>query len=213
MESLEILFAEFNGKFKPDIDNIKHYFPEAKVSVYTESECNSLFEQESQFYGYYMNDYWKVEKLLSSEAEIAISLDADIKIVSEDIRVLLTLTKKFGLCLPANPRKLVKIDTDIGSHSDGKLDETKGLGYAFNMSPIAFNTKDTRARRILEEYCQIMIANPVRGPLAMWRAVYKLGYFPCLLPPQWCVCAEDVGIGNEIILHLGHTKVRDYYNC
>jgi len=213
MKKIEILFAEFNGKFQPDIGNVKNYFPEAEVNVYTESDCNPLFEEDSQFYGYYMNDYWKVEKLLPSEADVAISLDADMKIVSDNVRAIIPLVEKFGVCLPASSRGLVKIDTEIGSHSDKQLDETLGMGQVMNMTPICFDTKNVRARRLLEEYCQIMIANPVRGPLAMWRAVYKTGIAPYLLPHQWCVCVEDVGIGNEIILHLGHTKVKDYYKC
>jgi hypothetical protein len=56
-----------------------------------------------------------------------------------------------------------------------------------------------------------MEKNPVRGPVNMWRAVYQAGFFPCLLPSQWCVCAEDVGIEEPVILHIGHEKVRDYY--
>jgi len=45
----------------------------------------------------------------------------------------------------------------------------------------------------------------------MWRAVYQTEVAPYILPPQWCVCAENVGIGNEIILHIGHDKVREFY--
>jgi hypothetical protein len=211
MKKIEILFAEFGGEFKPDIDNVKKYFPEAEVNVYGSSQCRDFFEQNTPYWGHYMNDYWKVAKLLESDADIAISLDADVKIVDERVFVLPMLAEKFGLCLPANPRKLVKIDTEIGSHSDKRLDETLGLGYAFNMTPIALDTHNSDAREILQDFCDIMIKNPVRGPLAMWRAVWKNGLFPCLLPPQWCVCAEDKGIGEEIILHKGHKVVREHY--
>jgi hypothetical protein len=85
------------------------------------------------------------------------------------------------------------------------------MGYAVNMTPIVFDTKNERARRVLTAYCESMLQNPVRGPLAMWRAIYQTGVAPCLLPPQWCVCAENVGIGNEVILHIGHSKVREFY--
>ncbi|MBM3210591.1 hypothetical protein FJZ33_00105 [Candidatus Poribacteria bacterium] len=208
---IDIIFAEFGAaKRQPDLENIRYYFPNAEINVFDESNCVNYFA-DSPFWGHYMNDYHKVEKLLESKADIAIAFDADIKIVDNRVRVLELLARKFGLCLPANPRKLVKVDTEIGSHSDGMLDESLGMGYAFNMTPIVFNTKHYVARQTLEKYCEIMIENPVRGPLAMWRAAYSIGFFPCLLPPQWCVCKEDIGIGNEIILHIGHKDVARYY--
>jgi hypothetical protein len=211
MKNIEILFAEFGGKFSPDVENVRKYFPEAAVEVYG-PELEDMFpDNHDAHWGNYMNDYWKVKKLLQSEADIAICMDADTRIVSENVKAIIPLVSRFGLCLPANPRKLVKIDTEIGSHSDRKLDATLGMGYAFNMTPIAFNTRDNMSRAVLTAYCEMMLKNPVRGPLAMWRAVLIGGMFPCLLPPQWCVCAEDVGIGNELILHVGHDKVREYY--
>lgn len=211
MERIEILFAEFGGKFQPDCQNVLEYFLEADINVYDESDCKSMFDRNSPYWGKYMNDYWKVRKLLESEADVAISLDADMKIVSNDVVVLAALTEKFGLCLPANPRLTVRKDTLIGSHSDGKLDETKGLGYAVNMSPIAFDTSNSDARKVLDTFCRLMLKNPVRGPLNMWRAIWGQGFFPCLLPPQWCVCGEDIGVDDPIILHIGHEKVRKHY--
>ena len=212
MKNIEILFAEFGGKHKPDIENVKKYFPDADVSVYGPEQCHDMFEDHHDtHWGNYMNDYWKVRKLLESKADIAISLDADVRIVSERVQTIIPLVNRFGLCIPANPRGLVRVDTLIGSHSDGKLDATEGMGHAFNMTPIAFNTRDNMSRATLTAYCEMMLKNPVRGPLNMWRAVFLSGVFPCLLPVQWCVCADDVGVGNEVILHIGHDKVKEYY--
>lgn len=213
--TLEVIFAEFGGKFNPDIDNVKQYFPEAKISIFTNKDCEDVFGDRSAFpdkWGYHMNDYWKVAKLLASEADIAIAFDADMRIVSDNVRAIIPLTINFGVCLPVNPRNLVKIDTEVGSHSDKKLDDTLGMGHAVNMTPIAFLNSRVRAEALLYNYLNTMKANPVRGTLAMWRAIYDTGIMPCLLPRQWCVCAEDVGIGNEIILHIGHDKVREHYN-
>jgi len=208
---IDIIFAEFGGKFTPDIDNISAYFPESNIKVYTEKDCENMFDKRSPYWGFHMNDLWKVAMLLRSKADVAIALDADVKIVDKRVSVLPLLAKKFGVCLPANPRQLVKVDTEIGSHSDKQLDETLGMAHAFNMTPIALDTSNDKARQMLEEYCKIIVANPVRGPLAMWRAVWKTGFYPCLLPVQWCVCAEDVGCGNEVILHYGHSDVRKHY--
>ena len=213
MNTIEIVFAEFGGKFKPDYNNIRQYFKNAIINVYNEIDVKNIFDKSSPHWGNYMNDYWKVKGLLEvrHESEIAISFDADMKIVSEKVRAIIPLVKKFGLCLPANPRKLVKIDTMIGSHSDGILDETEGMGYAFNMTPIAVDRNNAGAMKVLKIFCDLMEKNPVRGPLNMWRAVYQSGFFPCLLPSQWCVCAEDIGIAEPIILHLGHSAVREFY--
>lgn len=211
--TVEIIFAEFNGKFQPDFINVRKYFPDAQISVFTEKDCDNKFDKRSPYWGYHMNDLWKVAMLLRSKADIAISLDADMKIVSNNVNILPMLTKKFGMCLPASSRGLVKVDTEIGSHSDKVLDETLGMGQVMNMTPIALDTQNDRMRFLLETYCKLMVANPVRGPLNMWRAVWKTGINPYLLPHQWCVCVEDVGIGGEIILHIGHEKVRQYYGC
>lgn len=211
MVKLDIFFAEFNSVNQPDLANIGKYFPEANIRVVTEQDYTGPFSPHEVRYGNLMNDYWKCRLLLDSEADVAIAFDADIKIVSEDVRRLIPLTQRFGLCLPANPRKLVRIDTLMGAGSDKRLDDTGGMGYAVNMTPIAFNTHNLVMRNVLEEYCRIIQEDRVRGPLAMWRAFYETGKSPCLLPPNWCVCVEDVGIGNEIILHTGHEGVAVFY--
>ena len=121
------------------------------------------------------------------------------------------MVNKFGLCLPANSRHLVRVDTLVGADSDKALDETNGNAFAFNAAIMALDRTNRDAVACMERYCQIMDHNPVRGPLALWRAVWDTGFYPCPLPQQWCVCELDVGIGNEIILHVGHQKVREYY--
>jgi hypothetical protein len=206
---LAIVLAEF-GKPLPDISQFKKYFPEADIRVYTDGDVPDLFPPGRR-HGYHMNDYWKVKKLLESGEDIAIAFDADMRIVSDDVKVLPLLAENFGLCLPANPRQLVRVDTEIGADSDRQLDETRGAGYAYNTSPIALNLNHVRARICADEYCNQMILRTVRAPLAFWRAAWNTGFSPYLLPPQWCVCEKDIGCGNEIILHEGHEKVKQHY--
>lgn len=206
---LAIVLAEF-GMSKPDTAQFARYFPGADIRVYGTGDVPPTFEPHERW-GWRMNDYWKVKKLLTSEAEIAISFDADMRIVSDDVQALELLADNFGLCLPANPRHLVRVDTMTGADSDGVLDETNGTGHAYNCSPIALCLANRDAVQCAEEYCRQMLFRPVRGPVAWWRAAWETGFAPYLLPPQWCVCAENVGIGNEIILHEGHEAVRNYY--
>lgn len=207
--TIEIILAEFNRP-TPDVRNIQAAFPTAKVHVLTDGDVPDLFTGARR--GWRMNDYWKAARILDSQADVAIAMDGDMRIVSaEDARTLPILAQRFGLCLPVNPRYLVRVDTLIGADSDGVLDETRGTGHAVNCTPIAFSTRHDGARECVEAYCRIMLDNPVRGPLAWWRAFWQTGFSPCLLPPQWCVCQEHIGIGNEIMLHVGHERVRKQY--
>lgn len=204
-----IILAEF-GTSAPATDQFRRFYSGAEIRIYDSGNCPNLFASHERW-GWRMNDYYKVRMLLDSQADIAISFDADMRIVSRDASLLPLFAERFGLCLPANPRHLVRVDTTIGADSDRMLDETNGAGYAYNCSPIALNLHNERAVNCARTYCELMIENPVRGPLAWWRAAWKTGYAPYLLPPQWCVCEKDIGCGDEIILHDGHEAVRRHY--
>jgi hypothetical protein len=207
---LAIILAEF-GKPKPDVSQFHHWFPGADVQVYGDGDVPRIPQFEGPRYGWRAHDYWNVRMALDSDADVAIAWDADMRIVSEDVRTLPLLAGRFGLCLPANPRLLVRVDTMIGADSDGQLDATNGTGYAMNCTPIAINLHHVEAVACAEAFCGEMMRRPVRGPLAWWRACYRTGFSPCLLPPQWCVCAETIGCGNEIALHIGHDAVQTHY--
>jgi hypothetical protein len=216
-------FATFADRVQPSLASFKQYFPEAFVTLYTDGSqiapagidivrrVRPPFAGDDQRYGWRSSDLYKVTGLLESQADIAIAVDCDMFIVSDDVRTLIPLTQRFGVCLPANPRLLVKTDTLIGTDTDGRLDETLGCGFALNSSPIALSRRHTAAREFLEAFRREMVNNPVRAPLALWRASWTCGFAPYLLPFQWCVCQEHVGVGGEIILHMGHEKVRTFY--
>ncbi len=218
------------NKFNPSLDSFLTYFGDDKnidlsVTIYTDQDYTIddplvKFVKKEPFYdpnhprfGWRCNDYYKVLALLESKADIAISLDSDMLITSPEVKTIIPLTEKFGIALPINPRMLVRYDGNIGQ--DGcktkTYDESNGNGLSTNMSPISFNTSDERARKLLEEYCNQMKEDPVRGPFAMWRAQWETGINPYILPVQWCVCNQDCGIGNEIMLHLGNQPVIDHY--
>jgi hypothetical protein len=226
MALTELVFAQFGSKsttVEPSLSSFKTYFSEAKTTLYTDCETNTVkgidrlitvsppYNKTDPRYANRSNDLYKGIGLLESKADIAIALDADMLVVSDHVLTLIPLTKRFGLSLPANPRALVKVDALVGADGDNALDETNGCGQALNMSPIAFATQHERAMDLLGVFCDEMLSRPVRGPLAMWRAIWRSGFNPYVLPVQWCVCQEHVGIGNEIILHVGHDKVREYY--
>ena len=197
-----VYLAEFCGMKSDNVENLKKYFSDVRIMT----EAKELFEGDRK--GWRMHDYWQAKNILSAD-NIGIAFDGDMTIVSDKVKDIIPLVKKFGICLPANPRYLVGIDADIGA--DGGEIEI-GTGYAMNCGIIALDTSNKRAVKLVEKYCELMLKKPERGTLVWWRAMWETGITPCLLPPQWCVCREDIGIGNEIILHTGHSKVTKYYD-
>ncbi len=212
MDNIDFIFSEFNSVNHVNARMIQEYFPEAGIKIYNEHNTHPVFNIRHERYGWRMHDYQQLVGMLESKSEIVIALDADMKIINKEVRAILPLVKKFGLCIPCNPRLLVKIDTQIGTDSDQKLDDTQGTGYAFNSAIIALDKRKEKAVEVIQVALRIMKENPMRLPLVLWRAVYETGFFPCLLPPQWCVCETQEGCGNEIILHIGHKKVREFYH-
>jgi hypothetical protein len=208
--NLELVFAEIGLDAHPvDKVHFLKYFPDARISVITQGK--SIGDKNHLRWGWRMNDYWKVCGLLQSNADIAIAFDADMQIVSDDVKHVIGLARSFGLCMPANPRKLVKVDNEVGADAQLPIVEETGLMYAVNCGIIALDRSSEDAMKCVRSFLYIMETHPMRGPMAWNKAFRATGFFPCLLPPQWCVCAEDVGIGNEIILHIGHNKVREHY--
>jgi len=225
-------FGERAGVLEPTLSDARLAFPRAKVVLFSDRKApvppgvdeyryvppiKELGGKDHPRYGYRMNDYYKIKGLLTtddgSRPGVAVALDADMEIAFfSAFRTIGFLAHRFGLVLPSNPRGTAVRDTLTGADSDKKVDNPYYYGPAVNMTPIAFDWGNERAEQLLNTYLDEMLSRPVRGPLAMWRAICKTGFMPCLLPPQWCVCAENVGIGGEICLHVGHGKVRAYYS-
>jgi hypothetical protein len=155
--------------------------------------------------------------LLNSKADMAISMDSDIMFVSDEVRTLIPITEKFGVCVPTNERQLVKVDAihTRGNWGDYYLgeDESNGNLLTYDLWWTSFYTKNDRARKYLEEVkLQMSEKHPhKRAPLHMSRAAWVTGIYPYSMPIQWGVGSGHVGCGNEIILHVGHDNVQDHY--
>ena len=221
MSTIEIIFAEF-GRVHVDVDHFRTFFPDAIFTLFTNVSDDfpnfdnvhrvfHPFEPCDPRFGNHMNDFWQIKGMEESTADVCVAFDADMRIVSSEVINIIPLVNKFGLCLPANPRLLCRIDATIGIDGGCIAEAGGGNGFAFNTAITAMDRSNRRAVATADRFCQEMENQPVRGPLAWWRACWTTGFFPCLLPFQWCVCAEHVGIGNEIILHVGHEWVLQYY--
>jgi len=215
---------KFN-RLDPAYTTMKKYFPDLKVTFYTDMNTKinipsdvivirrkSPYNPKHARYGWRTNALFQVTGLLESNADVAITLDSDMFVFSEDVKHIEKLTKRFGICLPMNPRSMIKVDTR-GMDSDRQLDETNGTGHAINLAILSFHTKNDKARRLLEDFVKRQTAGFNRSTITMWRCIWqnKEEFNPYMLPVQWCLCAGQEGMGNEVILHIGHKAVKDYY--
>lgn len=163
-------------------------------------------------WGWRMNDYWQIKGLLLNQADIAIAVDADMRIVSPSrFRTIVPLVQKFGMCFAMNPRLTVKAEVQKGADSDRVLDETEGMGIAVCTAFMAFDTHNKAARAFLQEVEKEMRERPRRLPIVIWKAMFSTGFMPCILPPQWCVCDGYEGCDDPVVVHIGHDKVRKFY--
>ena len=210
---IAIILAEY-GRPAPDVTQYRETWPEANIQVFSGSDLPDVPQLDPKHprYGWRMNDYYKVRKMLDSGADVAMCFDADMRIVDrEAARTLPLLADTFGVCLPINPRYLVKVDFQVGADVTGATDQTMWYGPSVNCSPIAIDLRDVERRELAEEYCRIMLEHPKRGPVAWWHAMLNTAIVPLILPPQWCVCERHIGVGGEIILHTGHASVKRHY--
>ena len=240
---IEIVFAEFgrsrgwnqtnldeNHRLDPTYSAVKQFFPEATVVLYTDipelaegydvevrvvDVDNSPFDKSHQKWGWHCCDYYQTKGLLDSTADIAISMDSDIVFVDDEVRTVIPITQKFGICVPQNERQLVKVDGIFTRGNDGDYhieeDGSRGNALTYDLWWMSFHTKNLRARMWLTEFARLMETNPKRAPLQMSRAAWNTGIHPYAMPIQWGVGQGDVGCGSEIILHVGHTNVKEYY--
>lgn len=223
----------FTDEFRldPTYSSVKQFFPDAKLTLYTDREelatnysdvevrlvdiDNSPFTKSNHRWGWHCCDYYEAKGLLNSDADIAISVDSDLMFVSDEVKTLLPITDKFGLCVPTNERQMVKVDGIHTRGNDGDYyideDESRGNCLTYDLWWASFCTRKKRGRFWLEEFCRLMETNPKRAPLQMSRATWNTGIYPYSMPQQWGVGSGYIGCGNEIILHVGHTNVQDHY--
>ena len=224
------------GRLDPTYSQIKEYFPEAKVVCYSDDDSigegydieirvvdsdNTPFDKSYREgsgklkWGYHCCDYYQAQGLLDSKADVAISMDSDLMFVSDEVRTLLPIINKFGICCPQNERQLVRVDGIYTRGNDGDYhvgeDKTNGNLLTYDLWWIGLRTDDERGRKWLKEFQRLMETNPKRGPLQLSRAAWNTGVYPYAAPKQFGVGSGHVGCGNEIILHVGHDNVQDYY--
>ena len=234
---IEFLFSEFgeqrvNGggldfqdkgsRLDPSLKTLKKYFPNAKYTVYSDFDLeiegvnlikvsSPVVNPEHERYGYRTADYFKFISLIESDADFKCILDSDMEIVSSDVIALIHLTRKFGFCVPYNDRQLLRQDMIWSKDTQPIEDESLGLGHSYNQSPMTLWKNDERGNVFYKTCAEIMKTDPSRASLVMWKSAWETGIYPYILPKQWCLCDGNEGIGEEVILHVGHEKIKSFY--
>ena len=224
------------GRLDPTYQSVKSFFPEANIICYSDDESigdgydvevrhidseSTPFDKDYREgsgklkWGYHCCDYYQIKGLLESTADVAIAMDSDLMFVSDEVKTLVPIIKKFGICCPQNERQMVKVDELYTRGNDGDYhigeDESRGNILTYDLWWTGFLTEDNRGRAYLSEFLRLMKENPKRGPLQLTRAAWNTGVYPYPMPKQWGVGVGHVGCGNEIILHVGHDAVQDHY--
>lgn len=234
---IEFIFTEFgkervNGggadldtqkRLEPSLSGIKKYFPQAKITVYTDFDWDNIegitFKKVSSpvvnpghpRYGYRTVDYFKFFALSEATADFTCALDSDMFFANENIYSLIFLTQKFGFCVAQNVRQNFNLDMRISKDTQIITDESFGNGYSYNQSPMTVWKNSESGKLFYKSCAEVMQNDPSRASLVMWKSAWKTGLFPYVLPKQFCVCEGDEGCGDEILLHVGHKSVKQYY--
>ncbi len=153
--------------------------------------------------------------MLESKSDVCIYTDSDMVICNNNVYQGVSLAKLYGMCIPANPRTVLKNDLEMGVDAPKKgtshyeIAKNHDHMFSFNAAPIFYSTNNKKARDMLVKYLDIFNTAPVRGPSGFNVASLLTGYFPCLLPYQWCVSRDN--LDNEVILHVGKQQVIKKY--
>jgi len=238
MESIEFIFSEFgearkNGggnisylnsldRLDPSLSSVCKFFPKSKISLYTDFNYSNpsiniikppkIGNENHPRNNYHNADYYKAFGLLNSTCKLSICLDSDMVFRDSRVKTLIDLIKKFKLVVPINPRNLVKNDLGTDANYNFNEDPTHGLGLSYNSTPMGLCNTSERGRLFFETFCDEMKVNPCRAPLVLWRAAWKTGIAPYVLPSQWCLCNANINpnadqFDDSIILHVGHKSV------
>lgn len=237
--SIEFIFSEFNEervnaggadlshqlRLDPSLSTLKQFFPNAKYTVYSDFDLKidgvNLKKVEAPVlqdrknlkrHFYHLADYYKFKGMLDSEADIAISIDSDMYILNENIYSLIYLTEKFGFCVPNSSGQSMNFEVETSLDTIPVTDESKGFGTTSNITPMTLSKTSAAGKLFFEKCCEIMEKEPSRASIVMWKAAWETALYPYFLPKEFCVCRGSEGLGNEVILHVGHPSVAAFYN-
>ncbi len=213
-------FGDAAPPIGPVVSGFRRTFPTASVTLYTDADATvdgveirrvtPPFDRSDPRYADRASDHFRARGLLDSDADVAVAMAGDLRIVSDEFRTIVPITNRFGLAVPAGPRMLTAIDRTLAGDADDATgsDPSGGTGIAIGRSPWAFCTARAEARETLEAYLRILGARPAPGPAVLSAAAWETGFHPYVLPFSWCMepsreLRVDHLDGHEIVLHVG----------
>lgn len=240
-KNIEFIFSEFNeqrvnaggadlskhSRLDPSLTSLRKFFPNAKYTVYSDFDLNIKGEgiqlkkveqpvlqdkKHLERHFYHLADYYKFKGMLESDADIAIAIDSDMFVWSEEIYRLIYLTDRFGFCVPTSSGRSMNSEVETSLDTAPITDESNGFGTNCNITPMSLAKHSERGRAYFQACCDEMEKAPYRASIIMWKAAWNTKIYPYCLPKEFCVVRGLQGIGHEVLLHIGHQVVSDYYN-
>lgn len=239
----KIIIASFgnrNAYISSLVDNIREYsaFP---IILYTDRQRavggieqivlspDQILWKDSPRWPIRNTNFWLAKAVIerAGTKDVFCCLNDDMRIVHAGWEDGFQLAEKFGICVPQNPRIFVKynmLGTDTTSEDWKRTEGTPIYAPACNVSPMFAYPNSLYVQVLLSAYIN-ELKKCMRGTLAFWLAMYKVGVCPLFLPEQWCVSAsnalhikkyEKVLQGKKckiepIMLHWGQQQVREVF--
>ncbi|MDD3296494.1 MAG: hypothetical protein PHU64_03940 [Candidatus Omnitrophica bacterium] len=164
-------------------------------------------------WGHRNSDYFRLIALRDSVWDVTLYIDNDYLVVNSAFLDGFEIAKNFGMVIPINTRVFLKTDLDIGK--DVSEEDRKELIHAPVFAPsfdCAVVFYSNRSSKLLLDWIRCMEERPCRGPVALWRAIWRTKEYPFGLPFNWRVTRKHVGVIDiPIILHVGDKEVKDFY--
>ena len=199
-----------------------HNFSEVTQQIIPEEQ---RLWMDNPRWGVRNTNYWLAKAALNYE--LSCCLNDDMRICTRDFEEGFDLAKRFGICVPMNPRIYVKYNArgaDTTNEDWSKTIRTPFHVTACNMSPMFVSSIHPSSKDLLDSYL-IELQSCMRGTLAFWFASWNTGITPLYLPEQWCVCASNAKYIRDykkviqgqsvpiepIMLHWGQQEVRNVF--
>lgn len=234
-----VIFVAFGKKAEQDckraIKSIRWFQKNIPIKIYSDHKFdidNAKFKIIKPYWKKHertyirSSDYYRVLALLESQWDITLYLDNDMIIVNEEFIQGFDLARKFGVCFPQNPRTFQKIELrkalDVDDKDRKELKNAPDLATSYNTSPIFYAKKHSQATKLLRIYKKELERKACRGPIVLWKVMWKTGINVYTLPFEWCICRGgqisrcgktifDGQLIPPIILHTGHKEVLEWY--
>ena len=222
---------------KRTINNIREYDKHIDIYLYTDNNINidntiynrllkgnDIKWQYHKFrYAYRMTDYWRIKAMLElkDKYDMFLYMDDDMEIINPCFFHIFDITELFKtVTLIASPRHYMGYDARRGVDSPFKIVDKYYYAFGYNSGIVCVYINRKEVIEYLENYLQVMLDTPGRGPVIFWQAAHNTGFYPYVLQEEWMVTglsAEKIYHGRDtyppLCLHISDSNVRSIFNA